>query len=116
MKVLIHDDSKKRRSIISGLLEKKRYEVTACNKSNDFINSLEKKIDVLLLDVDSWKRGKALYNYLGIPRKLSSIPIIFYNAPTEFSAIESRQRHEKDRILPKPLNPENLIASIPDSR
>jgi FixJ family two-component response regulator len=113
MKVIVFDDSRKRRNELVDLLRKKRIDATALYCSNDFISAAEKnKFDVLLLDLESWNRGKSIYNRFGIARRLESLPVVFYNAPVNFSVLNERPRHPKDRILFKPTEADAIVASI----
>jgi DNA-binding NtrC family response regulator len=113
MKVVILDDTKKRRSDLADALHKKRVEVTTYYGSNDFINAIEKnKFDLLLLDMESWNRGKSIYTRFGTAKRLENLPIVFYNAPANFSVLYDRPRHLKDRILPKPTEADAVVASL----
>jgi DNA-binding NtrC family response regulator len=117
MKIVILDDTRKRRNELADALQKKRYEVTACYSSNEFIGSIEKqKFDAVLLDMESWNRGKAIYNYIGLAKRLENLPIVFYNAGMNFSILNDRPRHGKDRILFKPTETEAIVNSLQDNR
>jgi DNA-binding NtrC family response regulator len=117
MKILLLDDFRTRRNGLVDALQKKRYEVTACYGSNDFISSLEKqKFDILFLDMESWNRGKSIYNQFAIAKKLENLPIIFYNSNMNFSMLNDRARHQKDRILFKPTEVEAIVASLQENR
>jgi DNA-binding NtrC family response regulator len=117
MKILILDDTRKRRSQLAETLQKKRFEVSACYSSNDFVSALDKqKFDVLLLEMDSWNRGKSIYTYLGLAKRLENLPIVFYNASMNFSILNDRPRHAKDRILFKPTDVDAIVNSLQDNR
>jgi DNA-binding response OmpR family regulator len=117
MKIVILDDWKMRRNEMVEKLRKKRDEVTALYGSNDFIDTLEKsKCDVLLLDLESWNRGKPIYDRFGTAKKFETIPVIFYNAPSKFSALDNRTRHSKDRVLEKPTEIDAVVASLQEIR
>lgn len=113
MKIIILDDARVRRNDLTDKLRKKRNEVTPIYGSNDFIDALEKsKCDLLLLDMESWSRGKPIYERFGIAKKLENTPILFYNTPASFSALDERSRHPKDRILVKPTEADAVIAAL----
>ena len=117
MKILILDDTRNRRSQLADALQKKRFEVTACYSTNEFIGALEKqKYDEVLLDMDSWNRGKSIYTYFGIAKRLENLPIVFYNAAMNFSILNDRPRHGKDRILFKPTDADAVLNSLQDNR
>jgi len=117
MKILLLDDYRVRRNGLVEALQKKRYEVAACYSSNEFITLLEKqKFDLLLLDLESWNRGKSIYNQFAIAKKLENLPILFYNANMNFSMLNDRARHQKDRILFRPTEVEAIIASLLENR
>jgi DNA-binding NtrC family response regulator len=117
MKILLLDDYRTRRNGLVDALQKKRYEVTACYSSNDFITAIDKhKFDVLLLDMESWYRGKSIYLQFGVAKKLESLPILFYNANVNFSMLNDRARHQKDRILFKPTEVDAIVAGLQENR
>jgi DNA-binding NtrC family response regulator len=117
MKIIILDDWRTRRNELADKLRKKRDEVIPLYGSSEFIETVEKgKGDFLLLDLESWNRGKSIYNRFGIAKKLENIPVIFYNAHTNFSGLDARPRHSKDRILPKPTETDAVLAGLQEAR
>jgi DNA-binding NtrC family response regulator len=117
MKILILDDTRKRRNELVEAVQKKQYEAIACYSSNDFMQAIEKqKINLVLLDMDSWIKSKAIFYRFGIAKRLESIPILFYNASMNFSILHDRPRHGKDRILFKPTEVDAIVANILDIR
>jgi DNA-binding response OmpR family regulator len=117
MKVIVLDDTRQRQRGLVDALHKKRVEVTGYYGSNDFINAVEKnKFDFLLLDMESWNRGKSIYSRFRIAKRIEIMPIVFYNAPENFSVLPDRPRHPKDRILFKPTEAEAVVASLLDNR
>ena len=117
MKILLLDDFRTRRNSLVDALQKKRYEVTPCFSSNEFIVSVDKqKFDLLLLDMESWNRGKSIYHRFATAKKLENVPILFYNANMNFSMLNDRARHQKDRILFKPTEVDAIISSLLENR
>jgi DNA-binding NtrC family response regulator len=116
MKILLLDDTRKRRNQLVEVLQKKKYDVIACYSSNSFMQSIEKqKINLILLNLDSWQKGAAMYTYFGIAKRLENLPILFYNASMDFSILHDRPRHGKDRILFKPTEVDAIVANILDN-
>jgi hypothetical protein len=76
----------------------------------------KQKINLILIDMDSWNKGKAVYSRFGIAKKLESLPILFYNASMNFSILHDRPRHGKDRILFKPTEVDAIVANILEIR
>lgn len=113
MKIVVLDESKKRKEQISEILEKKKIDVVCCSLSGEFIETVEESTpDQILMDVDSWSTGRAIYNYFGFNKKLENVPILFYNAPENFVTINSRKRHNNDRVLNKPSEVESIVQAI----
>jgi len=113
MKILILDDARTRRNELADKLRKKRNDVTSIYGSNDFIDAVEKsKCDFLVLDVESWRRGKPIYERFGIAKKLEKTPILFCNAPVNFSSLGERSKHPKDRVLATPTEADAVIAAL----
>jgi len=116
MKILIMDDSSSRRGQVSEAVEKLSHEVVTCSTTNDFITNLEEvEPQMVVVDMDTWKKGKSIYNYFHIGKKLEKLPVILYNAEEDTYFIPERTRNENDRILPKPTDIEAIIDSIQES-
>jgi DNA-binding NtrC family response regulator len=117
MKILILDGTRKRRHDLVEAMQKKQYETLACHSSNEFMQHIDKqKISLVLLDMDSWAKSKAIFSRFGIAKRLETIPILFYNASMNFSILPDRPRHGKDRILFKPTEADAIVANILDIR
>ncbi|MBN1127523.1 MAG: hypothetical protein JXA71_00950 [Chitinispirillaceae bacterium] len=117
MKILLLDDTRKRRTGLVEAMQKKHYEPVACFSTNDFMQAVEKqKVSLVLLDMDSWNKGLPIYTYFKIAKKLETLPILFYNASMNFSILHDRPRHGKDRILFKPTEVDAIVANILEIR
>lgn len=116
MKILILDDSRSRREQLKEAAEKLSHEVVACSTSNDFITNVEEfQPQVAAVDIATWKKGKSIYSYFHIGKKLEKIPVILYNTDEDTYFISERKGNEKDRILPKPTDIETIIDSLQDT-
>jgi DNA-binding response OmpR family regulator len=117
MKILILDSARTRRKELAEKLRTRRSEVTLAHVSNDFIEAVEKgRYDLLLLDMKTWCRGKPLYERFGIAKKFENTPVLFYNTPSTFTALEGRSRHARDRILLHPTETAAVVAALQESR
>lgn len=113
MKIIIMDDTRKRREELKTAVEKHHKNVLALYSSNDFITTVEESVpDLILLDMETWKKGKAIYNYLKIGKKLDNTPVILYNAEEDMYFIQDRSRHEKDRVLQKPTDVSTIAELV----
>jgi DNA-binding NtrC family response regulator len=113
MKVLVLDDLKSRKSEMVAALEKSKHKVTACSTSNEFVNAVEDQaIGCICLDYETWHRGRAIYNYFDIPKRIERTPMVVYNSPAHYNAMGNRQKHEKDRMLPKPTEAFTLAEAV----
>jgi DNA-binding response OmpR family regulator len=98
-------------------MQKKHFEVEACYSSNNFMQTIDKqKVNLVLLDMDSWNKSKAIFSRFSIAKKLETLPILFYNASMNFSILHDRPRHGKDRILFKPTEVDAIVANILEIR
>jgi hypothetical protein len=113
MRVVIMDESRERTQQLVDLLKKGRHEVECMAATNEFINRLMSKStpDRIMVDADSWKHGKAIYNYFGIGRKLENIPVTVYNIPEGFSGISDRPKHNADVLLQRTATLEQVAAT-----
>jgi DNA-binding NarL/FixJ family response regulator len=116
MEIVILDELKSRRAAIAESLEKNRYKVVQCATSNEFMNAVTTMSPGhFLIDVDSWHHGRSVYSYFQIGKKIERFPVLFYNAPQNFSAVSDRIRHEKDYILPKPSEVDAIVDAMSNS-
>jgi DNA-binding NtrC family response regulator len=113
MEIVILDDVKSRRVAIAESLENNRYKVVQCATSNEFMNALNTMAPGhFLVDVDTWHRGRSMYAYFQIGRKMERFPVLFYNAPQNFTAVTDRVRHEKDFVLQKPSEVDSIVDAV----
>jgi DNA-binding NtrC family response regulator len=113
MEVLILDDLKSRKTKLVETLEKRRYKVVQCGTSNDFLNAVNHSLPgLILLDFDTWHRGRSINAYFQIGKRIEHVPVVFYNAPPNFVALNDRNRHEKDYVLPKPSEVDSVIEAV----
>ncbi len=113
MKFILVDDSRKRREQIKTAAAKRQYKVVDCPTSNDLMTAIEvEKADLMVINSDTWKKSKSIYNYFKIGKKLESLPVILYNAEEDSYTIQDRNRSDSDKILPKPTEVETLIEAI----
>lgn len=113
MNVLLMDDTLKRRATIKEAIEKSKNKVNDCYSSNDFITFLENEPpDLVVLDMDTWKKGKSIYNYFRISKKLENIPVVLYNAEEDANFVPDRSRHDRDRTLSKPSELDTIVDTI----
>lgn len=112
MNILLMDDTKKRRNQIKDLLAR-RHSVVDCCTSNAFIEEVYKEgYDLLMLDMDTWKKGSPIYHYFRIGKLLEKLPVLLYNTNDDTVYLPDRVRHENDRILPKPFEIESLVEAV----
>jgi DNA-binding NtrC family response regulator len=113
VKIVVLDESNKRKSQINDLLQDKGHEVATCSATGEFIELVETSDpDKILMDVDTWQHGIAIYTYFDFIKKLESIPIIFYNAPENFSNIVNRTQIENDKILNSPIDIDTIVQEV----
>ncbi len=112
MKILLLDDTQKRKAQLKDAIQK-QHEIIDCTSSNELMTAIESvKPNLFLLDMGTWKKGKAIYNYFHIGKKLENVPVILYNAEEDAYFITDRARHEKDRILSNPTEIETIIDTV----
>ena len=113
MEIVILDELKSRRTAIAESLEKNRYKVIQCGTSSEFMNSVNTVSGGhYCIDVDSWHHGRSLYAYFQIGKRMERIPVLFYNAPQNFTAVGDRARHEKDYVLQMPSEVNAIVDAI----
>ena len=99
MKIVILDETKKRKNAMAELLEEKGCDVVRCSASGEFMETIDSSTpDKIFIDVESWKNGRALYTYFKFGRKLCESPITFYNAPEIFNGIAERNPNQGDKV------------------
>lgn len=113
MKIIILDESDKRKLQIHDLLQDKGHDVTTCSATGEFMELLEmSEPDKILLNVEAWQHGAAMFSYFNFNKRLENIPIIFYNAPENFQNIASRTQIENDKIINSPIDIDSIIQEV----
>jgi DNA-binding response OmpR family regulator len=113
MNILVVEESRKFRTQIAEALAKNKITVSVCSSTNEFVNLLGTTTwDTILFNADAWRHNTPIITYFTLAKKLEKFPIIFYNATEKFSAAPVRQKNDKDRILPKPLDCAALVSAI----
>ena len=113
-KVLVVDDDKKSRYLVSFLLEKESFEVIMATNGLEGIEAARKQqVDLIIMDVkmpkmDGYETTKRIRRL----EKYKSIPII---ALTSYAMTEDKERALKagcTGYIPKPITPETFISEI----
>jgi DNA-binding response OmpR family regulator len=113
MQILLLDESKKRRTQIAELLQKKKHTIRQCAASNDFMSVIEDSApDRIILDGDTWRKGRAIYAYFNFGKKLENIPIVFYNVKEGAVTITGRESNAKDRILAGITEANDIVSAF----
>ena len=109
----VMDESKKRCAALTDVLQSRNYDVSVCYGSGEFMEQLDDSTpDMILLDVDTWQRGGAIYKYFDYTKRLDDVPVLFYNAPDNFVTITGRKRNDRDRVVNRPAEPETIIEAL----
>ena len=113
MKIVVLYEHKRYRIELEEALTKAGHTVTTCSNSNDFIEIAENlTADRLIIDVKSWFRGTAIYNYFDIAKNLAPVPALFFDAPEGFSSIEGRPAQAADIVLEKDRSIDAIVAAL----
>jgi DNA-binding response OmpR family regulator len=113
MKVLIVDENRKRRLQILDQLQKKKHAATQCSASGDFMACIDDSApDRIILDAETWKKGRAMFGRFNFAKKLENIPILFYNVAEGATVIAGREPHARDRILPETKEISDIISAF----
>ena len=113
-KILVVDDDKKSRYLVSFLLEKESFEVIMATNGLEGIEAARKQqVDLIIMDVkmpkmDGYETTKRIRRL----KKYKSIPII---ALTSYAMTEDKERALKagcTGYIPKPITSETFISEI----
>lgn len=113
MNVAVLYENKRNRSELKAAIERKGHEVVLASNTNEFFELLgADTADTYVIDMQAWYRGRAIYKYFGIPRKIADTPVIFLNIPEGFTALEGRDTIPGDVMLEKDAGLEEIAAVI----
>ena len=113
MKILLLESSHKRREQLSEELMSKNVQVVSCVTTNDFLDTLsESPFDKIVMNADFWEKGKSIYCYFGIGKKLQNTPLLVYGAEEKITAVCDRTRHDEDRFLTGTADVETIIEAV----
>ncbi|MBD3240491.1 MAG: hypothetical protein GF331_07885 [Chitinivibrionales bacterium] len=114
MNILVVDETRTRADELVRLIQKKDHDAVRCDGTSQFLDSLAKKgAKIVALDVESWQKGRAIYDYFDVAHRfLADTPIVFYNAPDDFAGLRDRARLDKDVVLPTSATVETVAESL----
>ncbi len=113
MKVVLLDESAKRRQTITEKLESRGHVVTECRGSSEFLDAISSQTPgKVIIDLDAWKRGSAMFRYFDISKRILGTPVVFFNAHETFANIADRPRHDGDVILPRSSSVDIIVDGV----
>jgi len=114
MKYLVLEDKGKKEKSVREAFSNKKLDVIFCSTSNDFMNAVTaSKFDTAIINVKTWGRGKAIYDYFGAGQKLDGKPVIFYNGHEQLiPVIKYRNKNENDVVHYEPTDIEAVIDTL----
>ena len=113
MKVVLLDETTKRRLSIAEKLESRGHVVTLCRGSGEFLEALSTQSPgKVIIDLDAWKRGSAMFRYFDICKRILGTPVVFFNAHETFTTIADRPRHDGDVVLPRSSSVEFIVDGV----
>lgn len=97
-------------------LEKDGYSVRTYDCAQQFLDDLDYRPDLILLDVCMAEMdGEMLYLKLKESPNLAKIPVFFFTAQIAQADIERYKKLGVDKVISKPLDPCKLTKLIEDS-
>jgi len=114
MKCVVLEDRGKKGEAVRGAFSKKKIDVVFCTSSNDFMAAVSaSKFDVAVINADAWGRGRAIYDYFDLGRKLEGKRLVFFNASEQFvPAVKYRKHGDKDVVYREPIEYEALVEAL----
>ena len=99
MKVLVLDDEYKKNPKVREALDSKKLDAALCSLSNEFLTAVNSaEFDTLFINADTWSKGRAIYDYFDIAKKIETKPVVFYNADQKFAGIKNRRPNDRDKV------------------
>jgi len=114
MKYLVLEDKGKKKQIVSEACAKKNLNVIFCSTSSEFMTAVTaSKYDTAVINVKAWGRGRAIYDYFGVGKKMDGKPVIFYNAREHLiPVIKYRNQNENDVVHNEPTDIETVMETL----
>ncbi len=113
MKIVILDETSKRKQALIEKLEARGHTAIGCRTTGDFMDTVvSQSPGKILVDSDSWRRGAAMFRYFGFGKRMAGIPVIVYNAPESFTNLPDRPRHDEDIVLNRGAEVELIVDGV----
>ena len=109
-RIMIVDDDKEIREVISVLLSNENFEIIEAGSGEEALKALSANIDLIILDV--MMPGISGYQVSRVIRELSNVPILFLTARTQSSDLVLGYSSGGDDYLAKPFSYPELIARV----
>jgi two-component SAPR family response regulator len=112
VRITILEESRRRKSQLREILEEKGHSVAAFSSSGEFMESVEQTApDRLFINVDAWLHGRNMFNYFRFATKIAAIPVSFYNAPENFTALPERQHTSDDKVFGRQVDVHEIAGA-----
>lgn len=111
-RIMVVDDDKEIREVISVLLSNENFEVIEAASGEDALELLTANVDLIILDV--MMPGISGYRVSRMIRESSNVPILFLTARTQSSDLVLGYSSGGDDYLAKPFSYPELIARVKD--
>ena len=114
MKCLVLEDRGKKEGDVRAAFSGKGIDVIFCTSSSDFMAAVTaSKFDTAVMNAKAWGRGRAIYDYFELGRKLEGKRLVFFNADEQFvPAIKYRKHGEKDMLYREPVEYAALAEAL----
>ncbi len=113
MKVVVLEESKIRKEEFSNLLQEKGHDVIGCSATGEFLEALNSSSpDRILMNVEALQHSKSIFTYFDSIKDFESIPIIYYNAPENYTGLADRLNTDQDKIIVKPVEVDDIVAEV----
>jgi two-component system chemotaxis response regulator CheY len=112
--VLLADDDKVQTLMLSTLLRTKGYMVAAAyDATYAFMVAMKSPLDAIVLDIQMpGGTGMGVLERLRASSKTMQIPVIVLSSSTDDKTVAAVKALGADEFLPKPVDPEQLLAAL----
>lgn len=113
MNVLLMNDNKKEQEKFREILTKRGFNVSESNGGFRMLEDMSRfKKDLVVLDYGTWRRNRGIYRYFGVEKAWVGVPVIVVGASEKEEVFGERHPHEKDAIVSKPVDENNLNSVL----
>ncbi len=115
MQVLVMDSKSEQRKELCDRLAKNGFSICESEGGVSALDDMSTfKKDVVVLDYETWRQNRAVYQYFEVDKLWNDVPVIVVGSKKRIGLFKNRTPMEKDEFIETPLDVEKFDKILSD--